>query len=91
MTAPDAETVLENAQRELVEIAKGSIKGGFVKLSRIAEKNEEEIQKIHGRGTMLTGLPDGLHAAERADAGLPEDRPHRRRGPARAWARRRSP
>src|ERR1039457_1466864 len=60
VTAPDAETVLENAQRDLVEIAKGSIKGGFVKLSRIAEKNEEEIQKIHGRGTMLTGLPTGF-------------------------------
>jgi len=60
VTAPDAETVLENAQRDLVEIAKGSIRGGFVKLSRIAEKNEEEIQKIHGRGTMLTGLPTGF-------------------------------
>jgi replicative DNA helicase len=58
--APDAEVVLENAQRELVEIAKSSIKGGFVKLSRIAERNEEEIQKIHGRGTMLTGLPTGF-------------------------------
>ena len=58
--APDAETVLENAQRELVEIAKGSIKGGFVQLSKIAERNEEEIQRIHGRGTMLTGLPTGF-------------------------------
>jgi len=58
--AADAEEVLESAQRELVEIAKGSIRGGFVKLSRIAERNEEEIQKIHGRGTMLTGLPTGF-------------------------------
>jgi replicative DNA helicase len=58
--APDAETVLENAQRELVEIAKGSIRGGFVQLSKIAERNEEEIQRIHGRGTMLTGLPTGF-------------------------------
>jgi replicative DNA helicase len=57
---PDAELALESAQRALVEIAKGSIKGGFVKLSRIAEKNEDEIQKIHGRGTMLTGLPTGF-------------------------------
>jgi replicative DNA helicase len=60
MEAPDAEVVLENAQRELVEIAKSSIRGGFVQLSRIAEKNEEEIQRIHGRGTMLTGLPTGF-------------------------------
>ncbi len=58
--SPDAEVVLENAQRELVEIAKGSIRGGFVKLAKIAERNEEEIQKIHGRGTMLTGLPTGF-------------------------------
>ena len=58
--AADAEEVLESAQRELVEIAKGSIRGGFVKLSRIAERNEEEIQKIHGRGSMLTGLPTGF-------------------------------
>src|SRR5205814_5592488 len=58
--SPDAEVVLESAQRALVEIAKGSIRGGFVKLSRIAERNEEEIQKIHGRGTMLTGLPTGF-------------------------------
>jgi replicative DNA helicase len=57
---PDAELVLENAQRELVEIAKGSVKGGFVRLAKIAEKNEEEIQRIHGRGTMLTGLPTGF-------------------------------
>src|SRR5664280_1437229 len=57
---PDVETVLENAQRDLVEIAKGSIRGGFVKLSTIAEKNEVEIQNIHGRGTMLTGLPTGF-------------------------------
>lgn len=58
--AADAESVLENAQRELVEIAKSSIKGGFVPLGKIAEKNEDEIQKIHGRGTMLTGLPTGF-------------------------------
>jgi len=61
MEGPDAEVVLENAQRELVEIAKGSIKGGFVQLARIAERNEEEIQRIHGRGTMLTGLPTGFN------------------------------
>jgi replicative DNA helicase len=60
MEAPDAEVVLENAQRQLVEIAKGSIRGGFVALARIAERNEEEIQRIHGRGTMLTGLPTGF-------------------------------
>ncbi|HQR45816.1 MAG TPA: replicative DNA helicase [Thermoanaerobaculia bacterium] len=60
MEAPDAEVVLENAQRQLVEIAKGSIRGGFVPLARIAERNEEEIQRIHGRGTMLTGLPTGF-------------------------------
>jgi len=60
MELPDAELVLENAQRELVEIAKGSVKGGFVRLARIAERNEEEIQRIHGRGTMLTGLPTGF-------------------------------
>jgi len=59
-TGPDAEAVLEVAQHDLVEIAKGSIRGGFVKLGKIAEKNEEEIQKIHGRGTMLTGLPTGF-------------------------------
>ncbi len=58
--APDAETVLENAQHELVEIAKGSIRGGFVQLAKVAQRNEEEIQKIHGRGTMLTGLPTGF-------------------------------
>jgi replicative DNA helicase len=60
VTAPDAETVLENAQRELVEIAKGTIRGGFVKLSNIADKNEVEIQNLHGRGGMLTGLPTGF-------------------------------
>jgi replicative DNA helicase len=70
VTAPDAETVLENAQRELVEIAKGSIKGGFVKLSHIADKNEEEIQKIHGRGTMLTGLPSGFTRLNALTQGL---------------------
>ena len=58
--APDAEVVLENAQSRLVDIAKGSIRGGFVALSRIAERNEEEIQRIHGRGTMLTGIPTGF-------------------------------
>jgi replicative DNA helicase len=26
----------------------------------VAQRNEEEIQKIHGRGTMLTGLPTGF-------------------------------
>ena len=83
VSAPDAETVLENAQRELVEIAKGSIKGGFVKLSRIAEKNEEEIQNLHGRGGNAHGPAVRVHAPERAHAGPPEDGPHRRRGPAR--------
>jgi len=58
--APDAEVVLENAQSRLVDIAKGSIRGGFVALARIAERNEEEIQRIHGRGTMLTGIPTGF-------------------------------
>jgi replicative DNA helicase len=60
MESPDAEVVLENAQSRLVDIAKGSIRGGFVPLARIAERNEEEIQRIHGRGTMLTGLPTGF-------------------------------
>ncbi|MBK9063179.1 MAG: replicative DNA helicase [Acidobacteria bacterium] len=70
VSAPDAETVLENAQRELVEIAKGSIRGGFVKLSRIAEKNEEEIQNLHGRGGMLTGLPSGFTRLNALTQGL---------------------
>ena len=60
VAAPHADTVRENAQRELGEIAKGSIRGRIGTLSRIAERNEEEIQKIHGRGTMLTGLPTGF-------------------------------
>lgn len=58
--APDAQAVLEAAQQELVDIAKGSLRGGFVRLSEIAEKNEEEIQKIQARGTMLTGIPTGF-------------------------------
>ncbi len=58
--APDAQAVLEAAQQELVDIAKGSLKGGFQRLSDIAEKNEEEIQKIQARGTMLTGVPTGF-------------------------------
>ncbi len=58
--APDAQAVLEAAQQELVDIAKGSLRGGFVRLSEIAEKNEEEIQKIQARGTMLTGLDTGF-------------------------------
>ncbi|CAG0965769.1 partial Replicative DNA helicase, partial [Gammaproteobacteria bacterium] len=58
--APDAQAVLEVAQQELVDIAKGSLRGGFVRLSDIAEKNEEEIQKIQARGSMLTGLPTGF-------------------------------
>ena len=33
--SPDAEEVLESAQEKLVEIAKGSVRGGFVKLGRI--------------------------------------------------------
>lgn len=70
VTSPDAETVLENAQRELIEIAKGSIRGGFVQLGRIAEKNEDEIQKIHGRGTMLTGLPTGFTRLNALTQGL---------------------
>ncbi|MEO6324820.1 MAG: replicative DNA helicase [Thermoanaerobaculia bacterium] len=60
VSSPDAEAVLENAQRDLTSIAQGAIKGGFVQLSKIAEKNEEEIQKIHGRGSMLTGVPTGF-------------------------------
>ena len=57
---PDAEAALEEAQRDLVEIAKGSVRGGFVRLSVIADRNEDEIQKIQSRGTMLTGLPTGF-------------------------------
>jgi len=69
-TAPDSEVVLENAQRDLVEIAKGSIRGGFVPLGKIADKNEEEIQKIHGRGSMLTGLPTGFTRLDALTQGL---------------------
>jgi replicative DNA helicase len=70
VNAADAEAVLEGAQRDLVEIAKNSIKGGFVQLARIAEKNEEEIQKIHGRGSMLTGLPTGFARLNTLTQGL---------------------
>jgi replicative DNA helicase len=61
LSTPDAEIALETAQQRLVEIAKGSIKGGFVKLSKVAEKNEEEIHRIQARGgAMLTGIPTGF-------------------------------
>jgi replicative DNA helicase len=68
--APDAQAVLEVAQQELVEIAKGSLRGGFVRLSAIAEKNEEEIQKIQARGSMLTGLPTGFSRLNALTQGL---------------------
>ena len=68
--APDAQAVLEVAQQELVDIAKGSLRGGFVRLSHIAEKNEEEIQKIQARGSMLTGLPTGFSRLNALTQGL---------------------
>jgi replicative DNA helicase len=68
--APDAQAVLEVAQQELVDIAKGSLRGGFVRLSHIAEKNEEEIQKIQARGSMLTGLPTGFSRFNALTQGL---------------------
>ncbi len=67
---PEVEAVLENAQRDLVDIAKGSIKGGFVQLAKVAERNEEEIQKIHDRGQMLTGLPTGFMRLNALTQGL---------------------
>ena len=67
---PDAEAVLEEAQRELVDIAKSSQRGGFVRLSDIAERNEEDIQRIHGRGTMLMGLPTGFTRLNALTQGL---------------------
>ncbi len=68
--APDAQAVLEAAQQELVDIAKGSLKGGFQRLADIAEKNEEEIQKIQARGSMLTGLPTGFSRLNALTQGL---------------------
>lgn len=68
--APDAETVLEDAQRTLVDIAKGSVRGGFVPLGRIVERNDEEIQAIQKRGSMLTGLPTGFRQMNSLTQGL---------------------
>ncbi len=68
--AADAEDVLESAQEKLVEIAKGSIRGGFVRLGRIVEKNDEEIHAIQARGSMLTGLPTGYRQMDALTQGL---------------------
>lgn len=51
---------LADSQIELQQIAKLSPLEGFSMLPEIARENEEYLQNVYGRGSMITGIPTGF-------------------------------
>lgn len=60
-TDKSPEKVLAETQYALSRLGKRAFSEKATRISAIAETNQESIEKQHGRGTMLVGLPTGFN------------------------------
>jgi replicative DNA helicase len=66
----DAETVIDEAERDIFKIAEGAIHGGFVPMSTLATKSFAAVEQAHARKQLITGVPTGFKQLDEMMAGL---------------------
>ena len=66
----DAETVIDEAERDIFKIAEGSIHGGFVAMGDLANASFAAVEQAHARKQLITGVPTGFKELDEMMAGL---------------------
>ncbi|MEI6668995.1 MAG: replicative DNA helicase [Acidobacteriota bacterium] len=66
----DAETVIDDAEREIFKIAEGAIHDGFESMSKLATASFAAIEQAHARKQLITGVPTGFKELDEMMAGL---------------------
>ena len=66
----DADTVLDEAEREIFSIAEDRIHGGFVPLSALVDDGIGAIEQLQEHRGLVTGVPTGFEDIDRLTAGL---------------------
>jgi len=68
--AEDTQTVLDQAERAIFEIAEGSIRQGFEPVGDIVRLSFKKIDELSERGELITGLPTGFADFDEMTSGL---------------------
>jgi len=66
----DAETVIDEAERDIFKIAEGNIHGGFVSMRDLANEGFAAVEQAHARKQLITGVPTGFKELDEMMSGL---------------------
>ena len=66
----DADTVLDEAEREIFSIAEDRVHGGFVPLSDLVDDGIAAIERLQEHKGLVTGIPTGFEDIDSLTAGL---------------------
>jgi replicative DNA helicase len=67
-----AETLLEEAQRDILLLAEGTLRSGFIHMREVATPALDYIDKIHQNKELITGLATGFDKIDEMTSGLQE-------------------
>jgi len=65
-----AETLLEEAQRDILLLAEGQLRTGFVHVREVAAPTLEYIDRVHQHKELITGLATGFERVDEMTSGL---------------------
>ncbi|HKY32061.1 MAG TPA: replicative DNA helicase [Candidatus Polarisedimenticolia bacterium] len=64
------EDLLDEAQKQIFQIAEGNLRSGFVPVREVAGPTLEYIDKLHERQELITGIPTGFERLDEMTSGL---------------------
>jgi replicative DNA helicase len=66
----EADTILDQAEHAIFQIADDKVRDGFVSLRDLAHGSLETIEKLHARKELITGVPTGFTDLDEMTSGL---------------------
>ncbi|MGH9760481.1 MAG: replicative DNA helicase, partial [Blastocatellia bacterium] len=66
----DAETIVDEAEQLVFQIAEDRIRQGFQPVGEVAQRRLEQIEQMAGRPEMITGVPTGFTDFDQMTSGL---------------------
>jgi replicative DNA helicase len=66
----DAETILDQAEHAIFQIADDKVRDGFVSLRDLAQSSLETIERLHAKKELITGVPTGFIDLDEMTSGL---------------------
>ena len=66
----DTQSVLDQAERSIFEIAEGAIRTGFEPVAKIVRSTFKSIDELSGQREMVTGVPTGFEKFDEMTSGL---------------------